>query len=427
MWDSEARFKVGSAARRGGKTELAKRKLVRRALAECEVLGARFIFAAPTFAQAKDIFWQDAQDLVPEPFIVGVNKTELRIDLVNGAQILVRGLDKPERIEGTKVRHIVIDEIANCPPDAWSAHIRPALSTRGCLGSAWLIGVPEGRNFYYDLHLKGKARAENGAWDSFTWKSAEIIPAEEVEAARGELDPRTFRQEYEGSFETFQGRAYYEFDVEASARRAKYDMDRELVFCFDFNVSPGVAVVVQEWPEGTYVIGEVYVPEHSNTPMICARLAADWGAHRGDVVCRGDQTGGTRKTSSIAGSDWDLIRVHLGKHFPPRIPGPGAEPIHRFRIDLPSANPRERHRVNAMNARIKAANGERRLFIDPRRAPKTFRDLDSVESDDQGFLVKKSSGPGRLLTHCSDALGYHVWRVHPVTGGPQFGVERIRF
>ena len=56
-----------SAGRRSGKTEIeGKRRLVVDALTETEVQGARFIAAAPTVAQAKEIFWNDLIALTPE-------------------------------------------------------------------------------------------------------------------------------------------------------------------------------------------------------------------------------------------------------------------------------------------------------------------------------------------------------------------------
>ena len=61
------------------------------------------------------------------------------------------GLDKPERIEGQPWDGGVLDEYANMKAHAWGANVRPALSDR--LGWCDLIGVPEGRNHYYDLHV----------------------------------------------------------------------------------------------------------------------------------------------------------------------------------------------------------------------------------------------------------------------------------
>lgn len=418
LWDSTARFKIVPAGRRSGKTELAKRNLILQAMAETR-RGVRYLALAPTHAQAKEIFWRDLIALTPAWLLRGrPNWTELTITLLTGTTIRVAGLDRGERIEGGRlVGGVVIDEIANCSPDAWPHHVFPTLSEGR--GWAWLIGVPEGRNHYHDLYLRGVAR-EGGLYESHTWHSSTVLPPEEVAIARAGMDTRTFRQEYEGSFESFEGRAYYDFGPE-NLRSLTYDPKRELVFCFDFNTAPGVAAIVQEHEIGTCVIGEVWVERNSNTPLICRRLAQDWGHHQGRVVCRGDATGGAKKTSSVEGSDWDLVKQHLRPTFSGEIQI-GSRTRYRLRIDVPRANPSERARVNAVNARICSASGERRLFVDPARAPHTMRDFDGVEADPAGDLVKPKKGAGALFTHLTDAVGYHVHRRYPLTEGRRVSI-----
>ncbi len=58
-WSSPHRFNTIPAGRRSGKTELAKRKLVKRALAGTKFDPPRFFAGAPTREQAKRIFWDD--------------------------------------------------------------------------------------------------------------------------------------------------------------------------------------------------------------------------------------------------------------------------------------------------------------------------------------------------------------------------------
>jgi hypothetical protein len=54
----------------------------------------------------------------------------------------------------------------------WPEHIRPALSDR--MGWAWLIGVPEGRNHYYELYLDARGD-ESGQWETFTWTTEDVL------------------------------------------------------------------------------------------------------------------------------------------------------------------------------------------------------------------------------------------------------------
>lgn len=416
LWHSTARFRVVPAGRRSGKTELAKRRLVLCGLAGGRYFPARYFAAAPTRDQAKRIYWADLKSLVPRELMLGEpSETELKITIANGAEIWVVGLDKPQRIEGTPWDGGILDEFGNMKPTAWSENVRPALADRS--GWCWLIGVPEGRNHYYDLNLKALADT-SGEWASFTWPSADILPADEIESARRDLDPLVFDQEYRASFVNFVGRAYYNFDVEKHCAPLTYDPDAELVLCFDFNIAPGVAAIAQEQrlPHaaagerrvderslvGTGFIGEVWIPRGSNTEMVCRRVIDEWGNHRGNVAVYADPTGGAGGTAKLAGTDLDIIERDLRRKFGERL----------F-MRVPSRSPNPRARVNAVNSRLKNGAGEIRCMVDPNRAPHLVRDFDGVRvvEGGSGEIDKQTD---KSLSHISDAAGYYIAERFPI-------------
>ncbi|MGB0384394.1 MAG: hypothetical protein ACPGWR_06175, partial [Ardenticatenaceae bacterium] len=82
-----------------------------------------------------------------------------------------------------------------------------------------------------------------------------------------------------------------------ATRSIAYDSNRELCFAFDFNRKPGTATVIQEQPGFTGVINEVYIPDNSNTPMVCDVLLKRFGTHGGFVTCFGDATGAAGGTA----------------------------------------------------------------------------------------------------------------------------------
>jgi len=412
LWNSNARFRVVPAGRRSGKTEIAIRKTILAGLEHTTFSDARFALAAPTRDQAKEIFWDKLKDMTPTEFIAGYPKeTELLIQLVHGPSIRVVGMDKPQRIEGRPLDGIVMDEFAQMKPDGWTKSVRPALDTPGREGWAWFIGVPRGRNHYWKL-FKYAARPDAIGWEAFHWKSADILPASTIDAARRDMDKRTFEQEYEASFLDFSGRAYYPFRREMhAAERLSYIPTAPLIFCFDFNVKPGVAVVAQEQPYRgsnpkvaeniTAVIGEVWIPDNSNTPAVCRRLVSDWKTHEGEVYCYGDFTGGNRGAAQTQGNNWDLIRMELSPVFQNRL---------GFFLQQ---NPREIDRVNCMNTRLEAASGTVNMLVDPAAAPHVVEDLEGVVllEGGSGEIEKK---PGSDLTHLTDGLGYYIWQRWPI-------------
>jgi len=412
LWNTAARFVVVPAGRRSGKTELCKRIVVRESMDGTEFDPSRFLCAAPTRPQAKDIFWDDLIKMVPRKMMIGKpNETEGRIRLRNFAggisEIYVHGLDTPERIEGRPWDLVVVDEIANCKPKAWSAHLRPALDTKGRPGRAFLIGVPEGMGGIYHGLWKYALSGVDPEWVGFTWHSADILPPEVIEAAQRELDEITFDQEYRGSFVNFTGRAYYGFQTETHTAALEYLPDAPLHIGLDFNVDPGTATIMQEQllpggELGTAVIGEVWIPRASNTEMVCAKLVQDWGHHKGDVYLYGDATGGARRSSQTSGTDWDIVAESMRATFRNRV---------HFRV--PAANPSERARVNSVNSRLCSRSGAIRLMVDPVKAPHTVEDFEGVRvvEGSTGELDKKTNP---ALTHLSDGIGYRVHTDWPV-------------
>lgn len=387
----DGRFTLCAAARRSGKTWLGLQHAVEKACRP-PYYGARYGCFAPTFVQARDIFWDELVSMtsgIRVPQNDGINRSLHEIYLVTGAVFVLKSLERPERVEGTPWAHVHISEAANVRPEAWPLHIRPALDTLGKEGTATIEGVPEGRNWWYEL-CKPAMLGEPGCEFRFhTWHTAEVLPAPAIEAARRNLDPLVFRQEYEGEFVDFAGRAYYNF-ADANKRKGDYDPYAPLILCFDFNVEPGTATVVQEKDYGAHVIDEIYIQRGSNTVIICDRILSLYGKHQGAVLCYGDSTGGARGTAKISGSDWDLIRQHLAPI--------GAE------LRVRKVNPPERQRVNAVNSALLNAAGIRRLFVDPDKCPMLVRDLEGVRCEADGSLDKSE----KHLTHLSDGVGYYI-------------------
>lgn len=435
---SRARFGVIPAGRRSGKTVEAEQRLVFGSFhlggnhhgcltPPKGVADPTFIYAAPTYAQAKRVIWDKLKALVPPwALLKKPSETDLEMRFVTGSKLFVGGMDRPERFEGIAIDGAVLDEFADMKPKAWTSSIRPTLSTLGRPpGWALFIGRPRGKNHFWKIH-ENALKAED--WATFyPWPSWLVMEPAEIAAARRDLDERSFRQEYGGEFLADSGRAYYQFGP-WNQRGVRYDPTRDLLFAFDFNVAPGVALVAQDYDLAvdimvcarcaapapgrsgdachhcrtrlpfetvTAVIDEVHIADNSNTRRVCLRLIEKWGGiHRGGVVCYGDETGGGRRSSSER-SDWQTIEDYLAREWPV------------FRVDLPRVNPGERDRVVVTNSRLKNSMDVARVFVDPDKAPNLVEDLDQTQLDDNGDL---DEGPEKKRTHMSDALGYLLFQ-----------------
>lgn len=424
---AKSRYCVVPPGRRSGKSEIAKRRIVRAALLSHRsdlkefyrpYADPRFFIAAPTVQQVKAIYWEDVIAMVPPHLLYGrPNASTLTVRLINGARIQLLGMDRPERAEGRPWDGGVMDEYANMRPEAWSAHMRPALADRG--GWCHFVGVPEGRNHYYDMwcyagevEIDAKRKGIQPEWTRHHWTSLDVIPLyrgeaglREIEAARREMDPILFKQEMCGSFEDFVGRAYYGF-TEENKRPLEYKPEHPLILTLDFNVEPCIGVVLQEqvvdneWT--TCVISEIYIPKGGNVLMVCDKFLADYPSHTGFVMLHGDATGGSRGAAKLQGSEWELVRRKLKTALQPG----------QLLNKMPRTNPRERDRVAALNSRCTNVNGAHHLYVDPSRAPMLTKDLEGVCFVQGGSGELDKSNP--KISHLSDALSYYVARLFPV-------------
>jgi hypothetical protein len=412
---SSARFKVIEAGRRSGKTEHAKRDGVDAAQSAHEtapyITPYRVGYCAPTRDQAKQIYWDDIKLLVSPWLVEKISETELSIHLYNGAEIWVVGLDKPARVEGRPWHRLYWDEVAECKPGVWHRHIRPTLDTDGEEGSAWMYGVPRPSSEFKMLADLAQDPTEPD-FEYFSWPSSDILDPEIIAAAKRTMDPLMYAQEYEASRVNLQGLAYYQFSRSYNTCTLGYVERAPLIFCFDFNVSPGTATVLQEQDitrDGyhmagsvTCAIGEVWIRQHSTTPMVCRKLIEEWGDHQGRVLGYGDATGGARGSKAVAGSDWEIIDAEMRRAF--------GQQWHNY---VPKSNPPERARVNAVNARLCSMDGTVGFLADPARAPMLVADFESVMvlEGSAGELDKKSDP---MATHLTDGVGYYIERVFPV-------------
>jgi hypothetical protein len=141
MWRTKKRFVAAACGRGSGKTELARRRIVRFLPIKKPWADPMYFYALPTFAQARRVAWKKIKALIPREWCTKINESEMLIETVFGSSLYVVGMDKPQRIEGDQWDGGVVDESCDQKPKAFDLSIRPALTHRN--GWCWRIGVPK--------------------------------------------------------------------------------------------------------------------------------------------------------------------------------------------------------------------------------------------------------------------------------------------
>lgn len=389
VYNDPSRFRVLIAGRRFGKTHLSCVELLTRAAGKQK---ADVWYVAPTYRMAKEIAWKLLKDMVPAPLLAkSPNETDLSVQLVNGSTIALRGADNPDSLRGVGLDLVVLDEFAWIHRAAWEDVLRPALADRG--GSALFITSPAGHNWAYDLYLRGKGG--HGDWKSwqFTTLDGGRVSADELREARETLDPRKFRQEFEASFETLQGRVYSNFDRDQNVDPAVEDTGAEILVGMDFNVNPMSATLAVRAGDECHVLDFIELST-SNTEEMATEIRRRYPT-RAIVACP-DPSGKARKTSAPVGqTDFTILTRH------------------GFSVRAPSKAPPVVDRINNTQAMLLSAEGRRRLIFHP-RASRLVRCLDGLTYKEGTSQVDKSLG----LDHGPDSLDYLLWQEFNVMTAP---------
>ena len=383
---SDSRFRAVVAGRRFGKTFLSTYELIRAALGGKD---RNCWYVAPTYKAAKEIAWSFLTDSLPDGYVSKRNETALSLTLKNGSTISLKGAEKPDNLRGRALDFAVLDEFADMRPEAWYEVIRPSLSDRHSVDNptrALFIGTPKGRNHFYDIWTRG-ADAEEG-WQAFQYTTIEggNVEAAEIEAARNDLDERTFQQEYEAKFVNYQGIIYYAFSREESVEKGAIGDD--LHIGMDFNLDPMSAAVSVRDGDTIRIVDEIVI-YGSNTDEMVDEIRQRYGGKR--ITIYPDPASKQRKTSAGGRTDLSILQ-NAG-----------------FTVKVRNSHPAIRDRINSVNSRLRSTTGARKLFVDP-KCKQTIASLERQTYKEGTSQPNKDDG----YDHMNDALGYLVEYLYPI-------------
>jgi len=379
VFRNTSRFRVLVAGRRFGKSYLACIELLNAAIKRP---GETYFYCAPTYRMAKDIAWKEIKKLVPKEWIKSKNETDLKIELINESTIELKGTENAMALRGRSLAGVVLDEAAFMDSEVWFQVIRPALADKQ--GWALFISTPDGTaSWFYDLwcYVPDDQTKDWTRW-SYTTIDGGNVPAEEVEAARAQLDVRTFKQEFEASFENLTGLVAVSFSDDNISVKAKDISIAPLLLGVDFNVDPMSGICAVKDGENLYVFDEIMLTGGATTWDFAEEVTRRYGVDRRVIACP-DPTGGARKTAGIGATDHSILRRS------------------GFNVSAPKAPWKIRDKITSVNTALFDATGTRRTFIHP-RCKELIKSLRTLTYAPNTGLPNKNLG----VDHAFDAFGY---------------------
>jgi len=395
--DDTARFRVLVTGRRFGKTTLAIRELCYHA----RIPGRVCWYVAPSYRQAKQIAWVKLKEILKDlRWIKKVNEAELTIELKNKSRICLRGADNKDSLRGVGIDFIVMDESADIEETAWTEVLRPTLSDTK--GLAMFAGTPKGMNWFHDLYQRGQDPSEQD-WSSYQFTTIDggFVDAGEIEQAKRDLDAKTFRQEYQATWETYSGIIYYGFSMSDNVKHFDEPLDNNIIHIgMDFNLDPMAAVVSYIKNGCIYIMDEIQIWS-SNTEEMCQEIHRRYPGKK--IFVYPDPASKQRKTS--AGGKTDLsILMNSG-----------------FICKVPPRHMAVRDRINSVNAKLCSASDERQVFIHP-KCKNLLNSISKHTYKEGTVLPDKTQG----FDHMNDALGYLISFLYPIrTAYEQQAPERF--
>ena len=258
------RWNVLVMHRRFGKTVFAVNHMIKHVLT-CPLPRPRVALIAPTFTQAKRISWDYVKHYAGVIPGVTFNETELRADFPNNGRIMLLSGENPDALRGIYLDLCVFDEYGMQNPRVWGEVVRPALSDRE--GAAIFLGTPAGHNHFFDILQQAKEQEDEGS-DQWYWKIAKasetkVVKELELDAAKMQMTPEQYDQEYECSFTAAIIGAYYgkllaALDDENRITRVPYDPALPVHTAWDLGINDSTAI----WFAQVYRGGAVNVIDY---------------------------------------------------------------------------------------------------------------------------------------------------------------------
>lgn len=392
---SVAKFPAMVAGYGSGKTHGAVVRALRLKLAYPEQCVGYYL---PTYDLVAKIAYPRFEEiLIACNFKYILNKVDHELTIFGVGKIIIRTMDRPERIIGYEHADAVADELDTLKMDKAAEVWRKIIARNRqkkpdrTINTIAVATTPEGFRFVYEKWKRNPLKGSQLIKAS-THSNAHNLPEDYIDTLKENYSDAMLAAYLDGEFVNLtQGAVYPEFDRELNACTDTVQEKETLHIGVDFNVGH-MAAVVHVLRDGEPRAVDEFV-DYLDTPALIAAIDERYRSKGHRIIVYPDATGKNRKSNNAAQSDIALLR-QAG-----------------FMVLAHSTNPFVRDRVAAVNKLVHKET-KRVYRINGDKCPHLVEAFETQAYDKNGEPDKTSG-----FDHVLDGAGYFVAYRWPVRYG----------
>ncbi len=327
-----------------------------------------------------------------------------KLTFKNGSEILFRHFDEPNKLKSLNLGFVEIEEMSDIPYDTFLILLS---RMRQRIKKTW-------KNFKYRIFGHTNPEMRRG----WIYKTFMVDPPPNYRLITAPTTQNIYLPEgYCEELKKLYDEQYYNIFVlaktgeynkglvikdftEENIKNISYQQEMDLHISCDFNVDPMAWVLAHKTEDKVFYFDEI-VLENTTTAKTCEEFCRRYPNHKGRIIVNGDASGDNRSCTSEY-TNYVIIKKMLLQYG------------YDVDIKIKPYNPPIKNRIMAFNAKVRSADGEVYLFVDP-KCEKLLYNIYNLryregtsQIDIPTYQQIKQSKELKFLSHPMDAASYLV-------------------
>lgn len=347
------------------------------------------MIVAPTYNMLVQVVLPIFNKIMPKGLVVESNKAEGWYKLRNSSVIWLRSGDRPEKLDGSNLQWVWLDEAKIFSTDDVFRILigRVGRDARG--GKLWITSTPLGINHWlYKLFVENPP--PNTTYITGSTKDNIFLPAMYYDSLKATYTGVYAEQQLEGRFVSFEGLVYDTFSLHENVADVKYNPDLPILWGIDDGYAHGD--------------GEGSAGYHPRVILICQQHA-DGAVHvLAEYVA-------TLELPEVSINN--VLKLSPAPPMVAYIDSSASElkrRLHDIGINTVSSTHRVAEGIKVVRRYVQDGNGNRLLKIHP-ACKRTIREFQMYRYSDNGRGISGEPAPVKQDDHCMDALRYLLYKL----------------